>query len=291
LPHSDQLAALGESFNSMTQSVSTLIEEQRQRQKLENELSVAQEVQKQLFPRAIPNLQGIEIEAICNPARVVSGDYYDFIRISPTRVAIAVADISGKGISAALLMANVQAALRSEVLRHRDGQPGTRHEPIDTAEIVSHLNLHLFRNTSDERYATMFFAVYDSETRQLHYTNAGHLPPIYICGDKVRRLETGGMVVGLFNDVPFQQGAVEIGHGGMLIAYSDGLIEPENVYGEEFGAERLVDVALRHKNASAHDIAEAMIHAAEEWSGSPEQADDMTVIVLRFSHSDAEKHA
>ena len=291
IPHRDQLAALGESFNSMMQSVSTLIEEQRKRQKLENELSIAHEVQQQLFPRTLPNLKGIEIEAICRPARVVSGDYYDFIRISPTRLAIAVADISGKGISAALLMANVQAALRSDVLRYRNGQPGTHQEQIDTAEIVSHLNLHLFRNTSDERYATVFFGVYDAETRQLHYTNAGHLPPIYICGDKIRRLETGGMVVGLFNDVPFQQGAVEIEHGGMLVAYSDGLIEPENVYGEEFGTTRLVDVATRNREASSHVIAEAMMHAAEEWSGSPEQADDMTVIVMRFSATAEEKRA
>jgi phosphoserine phosphatase RsbU/P len=291
IPHRDQLAALGESFNTMMQSVSTLIEEQRQRQKLENELSIANEVQQQLFPRSLPNLKGIEIEAICRPARVVSGDYYDFIRISPTRLAIALADISGKGISAALLMANVQAALRSDVLRYRNGQPGIHHEQIDTAEIVSHLNLHLFRNTSDERYATFFFGVYDLETRQLHYTNAGHLPPIYIHGGSVRRLEIGGMVVGLFNDVPFQQGAVEIEHGGMLVAYSDGLIEPENVYGEEFGTTRLVEVATRNKDASSHAIAEAMMHAAEEWSGSPEQADDMTVIVMRFSGDPQEKRA
>ena len=291
LPHRDQLAALGESFNSMMQSVATLIEEQRQRQKLENELSIAHEVQQQLFPHSVPNLQGIEIEAICRPARVVSGDYYDFIRISPTRLAIALADISGKGISAALLMANVQAALRSDVLRYRNGQPGSRHEQIDTAEIVSHLNLHLFRNTSDERYATCFFGVYDSETRQLHYTNAGHLPPIYISGGNARRLETGGMVVGLFNDVPFQQGSVEIEHGGILVAYSDGLIEPENVYGEEFGTTRLIEVATRNKNASSHVIAEAMMHAAEEWSGTPEQADDMTVIVMRFSAASEERRA
>jgi sigma-B regulation protein RsbU (phosphoserine phosphatase) len=291
LPHRDQLAALGESFNSMMHSVSTLIEEQRQRQKLENELSIAHEVQQQLFPRSVPNLQGIEIEAICRPARVVSGDYYDFIRISPTRFAIALADISGKGISAALLMANVQAALRSDVLRYRNGQPGTHHEEIDTAEIVSHLNLHLFRNTSDERYATCFFGVYDAETRLLHYTNAGHLPPVYINGGKIRLLETGGMVVGLFNDVPFEQGALEIEQGGMLVAYSDGLIEPENVFGEEFGTTRLIEVAIRNMDLPSHSIAEAMMHAAEEWSGSPEQADDMTVIVMRFSGTPGEKRA
>ena len=99
------------------------------------------------------------------------------------------------------------------------------------------------------------------------------------------------MVVGLFSDVPFQQGAVEIEHGGILVAYSDGLIEPENVYGEEFGTMRLVDVATRNKESSSHVIAEAMMHAAEEWSGSPEQADDMTVIVMRFSRTSEEKRA
>jgi sigma-B regulation protein RsbU (phosphoserine phosphatase) len=188
-------------------------------------------------------------------------------------------------------MANVQAALRSDVLRYRNGQPGTHHEEIDTAEIVSHLNRHLFRNTSDERYATCFFGVYDAETRQLHYTNAGHLPPVYIHGTKVRRLETGGMVVGLFSEVPFQQGAVEIEHGGMLVAYSDGLIEPENVYGEEFGTDRLIDVVTRNREKSPNDIAQAMMTAAEEWSGSPEQADDMTVIVMCFTGNAQESRA
>jgi sigma-B regulation protein RsbU (phosphoserine phosphatase) len=283
LPHRDQLAALGESFNSMMHSVSMLIDEQQQRQRLENELSIAHEVQQQLFPHTLPEIPGIQIEAICRPARVVSGDYYDFIRISPTRLGFALADISGKGISAALLMANVQASLRSDVLRYRDGQAGTHQPQIDTAEIVSHLNRHLFRNTSSERYATFFFGVYDTESHRLQYTNAGHLPPIYLCDGHVRRLATGGMVVGLFSDVPFEQGEIEVAPGGLLVAYSDGLIEPENVYGEEFGTARLVDVASRLKSETPHVIAEGMVRAAEEWSGSPEQADDMTVIVLSFS--------
>jgi phosphoserine phosphatase RsbU/P len=282
IAHHDQLAALSESFNSMTQSVSALIEEQGKRQKLENELSIAHEVQLQLFPHALPKLPGVELEAICRAARSVSGDYYDFIRISTTRLGIALADISGKGISAALLMANVQAALRSDVLRYRNGPSGEQFAQINTAEIISHLNRHLFRNSSDERYATCFFGIYDTQTRRLSYTNAGHLPPIYLRGDCTKRLETGGMVVGLFNDVPFEQGTIEIEAGGLLMAYSDGLIEPENVYGEEFGIERLIGVAKRAGDASPSVIAEAMMQAAEEWSGSPEQADDMTVVVMRF---------
>lgn len=283
VPHRDQLAALGESFNSMMHSVSVSIEDQRQRQRLENELSIAHEVQLQLFPHSLPKLPGVELDAICRAARTVSGDYYDFVRISPTRLAIVLADISGKGISAALLMANIQAVLRSDVLRYRDGQPGSFGAKLNTAEIVSHLNRHLFRNSSDERYATLFLGVYDTETRKLSYTNGGHLPPLYICHDRVQRLETGGMVVGLFDDVPFDQGVMEIEPGSLLIVYSDGLIEPENVYGEEFGTERMIGIAAQNKEASAHVIAEALMQAAEQWSGKPEQADDMTVIVSRFS--------
>ncbi len=279
----DQLGALGNSFNSMMQSVSTLIEVQGQRQRLENELSIAREVQQQLFPHALPQVPGVELEAICRAARIVSGDYYDFIRLGPERLAIALADISGKGISAALLMASVQAALRSDVLRHRGEQLGSNQSQINTAEIISHLNRHLFRNTSDERYATCFFAVYDARERRLTYTNAGHLPPLYISGDRVQKLEAGGMVVGLFNDVPFEQGTLEIESGGLLLAYSDGLIEPENSLGEEFGTERLIEVVLRNRSASPHIIAESMMRAAQAWSGTPEQADDMTVIVARLS--------
>ena len=283
VPHRDQLAALGDSFNTMMQSVATLIEEQRQRQRLENELSIAHEVQQQLCPHSLPKLPGVELEAVCRPARVVSGDYYDFIRISPTHLGIALADISGKGISAALLMASLQAALRSDVLRYRNGQPGCVPTEINTAEIVSHLNRHLFRNTSDERYATLFLGFYDTGTRLLNYTNGGHPPPIYICGGRVERLEAGGMVVGLFNDVPFAQGTIEIEPGGLVIAFSDGLIEPENVYGEEFGTERLIQVAQQNQNEPPQVIADALMRAAEEWSGSPEQADDMTVVVARFT--------
>jgi sigma-B regulation protein RsbU (phosphoserine phosphatase) len=168
------------------------------------------------------------------------------------------------------------------VLRDRDGRPGCDPQELNTAEIVSHLNRHLFRNTSDERYATLFLGFYDTGTRRLNYTTGGHPPPIYICGGRVERLETGGMVVGLFNDVPFAQGTIKIEPGSLLIAFSDGLIEPENVYGEEFGTERLIQVAKQNQNESPQAIADALMRAAEEWSSSPEQADDMTVVVARF---------
>jgi phosphoserine phosphatase RsbU/P len=269
----DQLGALGSSFNEMTSSISELIEEQTKRQKLENEIVIAREVQSQLFPQVLPSLPGLQLAAICRPARVVSGDYYDFITTGPHCVAIALADISGKGIFAALLMASLQATLRSQA---------TLDSTCGTAELVSRLNRHLFRNTSDDRYATFFYAVYDSQARTLTYTNAGHLGPFLVEGNTVKELTEGGTVVGLFEEYPYTQQTINVEPGSLLVAFSDGLTEPENVYGEEYGSQRLKDEIMRQRAGVPDRIAENLIAAAEQWAGSPEQADDITVVVARM---------
>jgi sigma-B regulation protein RsbU (phosphoserine phosphatase) len=271
----DQLGVLGESFNQMTGSISGLIEEQKKRQRLENEILIAREVQNELFPQSLPKVPGVEIEAICRAARSVSGDYYDFIQLSPTHLAIAVADISGKGISAALLMASLQAALRSQML-----VAGS--ESMSTAELVSRLNKHLVRNTGDDRFATFFIAVYDSSTRLLRYTNAGHLPSFLISKDSAIHLDKGGMVLGVMEDCCFEEGVVSVAPDSLLVGYSDGLVEPENVYGEEFGIRRLQQAAVYAQHATPRVVAESLMTAAEEWAGTPEQADDMTVVVARL---------
>jgi len=271
----DQLGVLAESFNLMTGSISGLIEEQKKRQRLENEISIAREVQNQLFPQKLPVVPGVEMEAICKAARSVSGDYYDFIQLSPTHLAIAVADISGKGISAALLMASLQAALRSQML-------AAGSECMSTAELVSRLNKHLVRNTGDDRFATFFIAVYDSATRTLRYTNAGHLPSFLISKDVALHLDKGGMVLGVDEDCCYEEGAVSVPNDSLLVGYSDGLVEPENVYGEEFGVKRLQQAAVYVQASSPRVVAEALMNAAEEWAGTPEQADDMTVVVARL---------
>lgn len=271
----DQLGVLGESFNDMIGSIGALLTEQQRRQRLENEISIAREVQDQLFPRALPKVPGVEIEAICKAARSVSGDYYDFIQLSPTHLAIAIADISGKGISAALLMASLQAALRSQVLVE-----GSEH--MSTAELVSRLNKHLVRNTGDDRFATFFIAVYDSATRALRYTNAGHLPGFLISKDAALHLDKGGMVLGVLENCEYDEGTVLVPPDSLLIGYSDGLVEPENVYGEEFGIRRLQQAAVHLQGAPPREIANTMMIAVEEWAGTPEQADDMTIIVARL---------
>ncbi len=271
----DQLGVLGDSFNSMTNSISRLIDEQKQLQRLENEISIASEVQNQLFPRNLPQVEGVEVEAICRAARTVSGDYYDFIQLSPTHVAFAIADISGKGISAALLMASLQAALRSQLL-----VPGS--EQMSTAELVARLNKHLVINTGDDRFATFFVAIYDTASRTLRYTNAGHLPGFCLSEGRGIYLHKGGIVLGVVEDYEFEQETITVPHDAVLITYSDGLIEPENAYGEQFGIPRLEAAAQRLRNAEPRKIAESLMVATEEWSGSPEQADDMTIVVAKL---------
>lgn len=271
----DQLGVLGQSFNDMTGSISGLLEESKKRQRLENELSIASEVQNQLFPQSVPQVAGVELEAICKAARTVSGDYYDFIQLSPTHLAIALADISGKGISAALLMASLQAALRSQLL-------AAGSEKMSTAELVAVLNMHMVRNTADDRFATFFVAIYDSSTRTLRYTNAGHLPGFLIQNGSSLHLDKGGMVLGVVEDYVYEEDSVTVPPNAMLVQYSDGLVEPENVYGEEFGIRRLQDAALRVQSSAPRVVGQSLMLAAEEWAGTPEQADDMTVVVARL---------
>ena len=275
IERNDQLGELAESFNKMTASVGELIEVENKRRRLENEISIAREVQNQLFPSTLPSVPGVEIEAICKAARSVSGDYYDFIQLSPTHIAIAIADISGKGISAALLMASLQAALRSQLLVEGS-------EDLSMVELVSRLNKHLVRNTGDDRFATFFIAIYDSATRTLRYTNAGHLPAFLICKGGSEQLDKGGMVLGVMEDYIYEEGSLTVSPDSLLIGYSDGLIEPENVYGEEFGIRRLQEAAIHVQGATPIMVAESLMAAAEEWAGTPEQADDMTVIVARL---------
>jgi len=267
----DQLGALAGSFNEMTASVAKAIEEQRHRERLENELAIAREVQNQLFPRSVPRVPGLHLVASCRAARMVSGDYYDFISLSDTHLAFIIADIAGKGISAALLMASLQASLRSLVL---DGK--ALH---NTAEVITRLNHLLVATTPEDRFATLFLAIYDSQTRVLRYTNAGHLPPIYFSPSGVRPLDVGGTIVGMFKECEYEEGVVTLEPDSLVAGYTDGISEPENAYGEQFGRQRIIEVIERNRGQRPEAILDALVAAVESWAGTPEQADDMTVLL------------
>ncbi len=291
----DQLAALEISFNNMTASIGRLLKEQRQKQRLENELTIAHEVQAQLFPHTPPKAAGLEIAGRCLPARVVSGDFFDFLQLSPTRLSVTLGDVSGKGISAALLMATIVAAVRAfqttgmdmlarvagvgegsveRITALTDGAPG---------QILTRLNLQLYLSTPPEKYATLFFAMFDSERRELRYTNAGHLPPAVIGARGIRRLDRGGVVAGLFEQASYEVGTVEMEPGDLLAAWSDGITEPENEYGVEFGEARLLQLLEQHRAQPIPDIVEAVLAAVKDWSGVQDQADDITLVLARLA--------
>jgi sigma-B regulation protein RsbU (phosphoserine phosphatase) len=295
---SDQLAELAVSFNSMTASIEKLIEEQKAKQRLENELAIAQEVQAQLYPREVSDLESLEVHGFCRPARTVSGDYYDFLSASSHKLILAVGDISGKGISAALLMATIHSAVRAYSV---ESLPQMR-EPVAVGAVagagrvmaawpegvevspgalLSLLNHQLYESTPPEKYATLFLGIYDGRSHQLTYSNGGHLPPILIARDgSIRKLEAGGTVVGLFDHMSYDEGAVEMHPGEIFLAYSDGVTEPENDFGE-FGEERLIDLVRDNRDLPLPEISQIVMLAVENWIGDNEQPDDVTLVLAR----------
>ena len=281
LPARDQLTALGEAFDGMTASVERLLKESLEKTRLEGELEIAREVQNRLFPQSAPDVAGLQLYGLCKPARTVSGDYYDFLRLGDGKVALVVGDISGKGISAALLMATLQSALHAQFY---DGQPSSSLPlvyPAATAEVVSRLNRQIYASTPREKYVTLFYSVYDSTSSKLTYTNAGHLPPVLFRQNRILRLEGGGTVVGLFPGARYEQAEIQIEPGDLLLAFTDGMTEPENSFGEEFGEERLLQVAKRAMGAPPEAMMDEIYRTVSDWTGSPELQDDMTLVVAQ----------
>jgi sigma-B regulation protein RsbU (phosphoserine phosphatase) len=279
----DQLAELGASFNTMTENLARLIVVAKEKERLESELEIAREVQSQLFPKNMPGTKALMLTGVCNPARVVSGDYYDFMRFESS-VAFAIGDVAGKGISAALLMASIQSTMRMQLTAGVSGAEGNGCPPhsLSTAMMVSRLNKLLYANTSPEKYATFYFAVYDETTHNLTYTNAGHLQPILLRKGVPELLEVTGTVVGAFPFSLYEERNIQISSGDVLVAYTDGMIEPENEYGEMFGEQRLTDLLAKNVDRDSREIIARTMEAVLQWSGdAAELSDDMTMLVAR----------
>jgi sigma-B regulation protein RsbU (phosphoserine phosphatase) len=281
----DQLAALGKSFNEMSEQLEKLVAVAKEKERLQSELTIASDVQNQLFPRSTPAMRTIEFTGSCEPARSVSGDYYDYLSLPNGELALAIGDVAGKGISAALLMASIQSIMRTQLAQ---GIPmaaaagnGRSGPAYSTGRMVAQLNRQLYASTAPEKYATFFFGIYDETSRMLTYTNAGHLSPLLVCGGKVTSLDVTGTVVGLFPSLNYQEQTVKICAGDMLIAYTDGITEPENAYGEEYGVDRLAETVLRYQNAQPREIVAKVMESVKHWSGAPELPDDMTVLIAR----------
>ncbi len=280
------------------QLVQMISEEER----LRHELEIATSVQQRLFPQSPPDVGRVELAGVCHPARGVGGDYYDFILLGPGRVGIAVADVAGKGISAALLMSTVQASLRSQAPSVNGNLTG----------LVGSMNRLLHVSTDASAYATFFYAQYDEEAGRLTYVNAGHNPPILMraaaatqareatqavaAGDRaalktefkmeteqpsISLLSTGGTIIGAFDTSDYEQETIEMFENDLLVAYTDGVTEALNPEGEEFGESRLRRIIAGGAQLSANELTMKIVETVREFCRDMPQHDDLTLVVMK----------
>ena len=235
----------------------------------EVELKIARDVQEALFPHQLPTGGGLEFSAVCIPSSGISGDYYDVLQLPDGRLIFAIADISGKGISAAILMANLQAVLR--VLAASAPEP---------SEVCRRLNQHLHEVTEASKFATFFYAEWRAWERKLTYVNAGHNAPLLLKNGHGQQLNQGGMPLGLFPSAEFKTAAVCLGSGDTLVLYSDGITEATSKNGEEFGELRLESVVRAHCGKPLAVIQQQVLASVRQWAGE-NQEDDMTLLLVR----------
>jgi len=251
-----------------------LTERALEQEKLRRDLALAAEVQKRLLPPAPPSSTAGSLAAFSVPARTVGGDYYDFLDLGDARLGIAVADVSGKGIAAALVMSVVQASLR---VISTDGT-------LRVSELAARMNAFLHQSTGANKYATFFYAQVDKDGRQLRYVNAGHNPPYLVrqAGSQVEitELKVGGTVLGLFPVVDYEEARIDLRPGDLLVAFTDGVTEAVNAAGEEYGEERLKRLLSDAVGATAQDVSARLAAGVRDWIGAAEQHDDVTVVVL-----------
>ncbi len=277
VPRHDQLGELAGSFNRMAGSIAELLVQQREKDKLLNELSIAQEVQRTLFPQSPTTGAGLELHAVCVPALSVGGDYYDFIFGPQNSVCVTLGDISGKGMSAALLMASLHSSIRA-VSFDSSADSGAKISPAGMMETI---NRSLYRSTQSSRYATLFIACYAPETRALTYSNGGHLPPVILtAAGTVQRLEVGGPVVGLLPGMTYSEATVHLQPGDLLFAFTDGVTEPEHDE-QEFGEQRLIELIQPIRTSPLPVIMSTVLEAVKQWIGKHGQPDDITLLLAR----------
>lgn len=242
-----------------------------ERSRLEHEMNIARRIQTELLPKQFPNPPGWDIFGFSVPARHVGGDCYDVIEMDDGRLAITIGDVAGKGAPAAILMANVQAAVRALA---ESGVPAD--------QLVGRVNTLVHSYTADSVFVTFFYAVLDTRTQQLTYVNAGHNPPCVLRSDGRREyLDKGGLVVGIMPGIEYEQATVTLGTGDDLVLYTDGITEAMNVEEEMFGEERLEELLVAHRHKSARDIEEHVYTEIRDFAAGAAQADDLTMVIVK----------
>jgi serine phosphatase RsbU (regulator of sigma subunit) len=259
-------------YDRMRRQIEAQYQAIREKEAMERELSIARDVQRELLPRGSPVIAGLSLAGACRPAIGVGGDYYDYLQFSEDRVGLVIADVAGKGIPAALLMAGLQASVRSLAA-----------PSVDPGEVNRQLNGMLYRSTATSRYATLFFGVYDVRRRTLSYSNAGHFPPLHIEANEVCRLTADGIPLGLMEDATYGQGSRTFQPGDLLALYTDGIVEAPDAQGVEFGEDRLVATLRRHRDRDLDEIILTVLGEVERWTGGGAAHDDATLVLVRAS--------
>jgi serine phosphatase RsbU (regulator of sigma subunit) len=254
-----------------------------EQREMEREIEIAQAVQLRLFPQTAPSASGLDCHGLCRPVRGVAGDYYDFLQLGPGKLGIAVGDVAGKGISAALLMASLQASLRSYASVSRDGMTAVTRE----------MNGQLFALTEPTRFATLFWGIYDEHRRTLTYVDAGHDPPFLLrsaFGDSpaapqklsaVERLTVGGLPLGAFSSSEYREAVVALEAGDVIAIYTDGITETTNAAEEEFGEARLERLLRENAHRSAAELCRVILESVDGFRAEGLQQDDMTLLIAR----------
>ncbi len=266
------IEALGSTLATALENA-RLFEEEVEKKRYESELTVARQIQHKLFPDSLPQVPGAQLAARNISSQQVGGDYFDAIRIADERVLLAIADVSGKGMPASILMANVQAALR--ILA-----------PLvsDIRDIVIRLNDVLYENTAHDRFVTFFGTHFDATSKCLQYTNAGHNPPMLFRADgSVEELSDGGLILGVMPSMyPYNRGEVQLNSGDVLVLFTDGVNEAMDAEQREYSDERIRQCVLAHRTESAQHILEHLLHDVQLHVGDAAQSDDITVLILKI---------
>jgi sigma-B regulation protein RsbU (phosphoserine phosphatase) len=272
---------------------SNLVERIVDQEKMLHEMALAASVQQHLFPVDAPQSPAIQISGYCKPAGFVGGDYYDFMQLENGQIGLAVADVAGKGFSAALLTFMIHAFLRSQALSPSNGKALR----VSLSQLATSLNRLLFASTSSTSYVTLFYASYDESSGRLSFVNAGHNAPFVLHADPtgemaahvhsngVMKLESGGPMLGLFQDCPVQESSFQLRSGDFLFAYTDGAIDAVNPIGEEFGEDRLLKLVKSKSHLPAIQARDEIFHGIEEWCAGAAQPDDITMVVLKVNEA------
>ena len=243
---------------------------QQQRDELATEIRLAAEVQQNILPRTVPSVPGFDLAAGMHPAKTVAGDYYGFIEQPDGSIALVIADVSGKGVAAGLLMPSIEIALRLDAPHH-----------VDSAEVIEEFNRVVYSLTGGSRFISLFYGKLQPISCRMEYTNAGHNPPLLIRNGCVRELSCGGPVLGVLPEARYESDFVQLEKGDLLVLYTDGLVEAENPGGEFYSVARLEELGCRHAHETAAELAERIYESVREFRGKSDLEDDATLVILR----------